>query len=851
MGNRRGIHSFPSSWNSNFQPTKVKVSTWTEVCAGPDGSVWIADPVAHTLFNFKKYPETGYLSVTADPLQDINDIRFDSSRALWLATGRALYRLPPGSIGSLPKQTNQETEKDQFFLADGLSGREAKVVLEDREGNIWVGTANGLDRFSDRSVTQTNIGHTPTILITGPHSEVWASPFGASPFLIPLHDCQPYRLRDWWTTSFYMDRSGALWTAMQSHSGWEKSRGLWKDQNGRLAEVPSPHGIDQPEITAITGDASGRLWMIINGHGEYTLQDGKWEKVPVFAGEDRDLAPDAHFIDALGHVWLLYYARNVIVMIDGPKRIFFTPDTGLGFGSPILGAAYGGQVWISGTGGLGFFDGKRFQNIRALDGSFFAGVSAIFPTDHDGLWLKAPQGVMQIPQDEVAAFLHDHAHAVSYRTFDVATDFAAPLARYATTGTDTARSGDGKLWFAVLGGVAMIDPAHLAMNESPPPVFIHTLTANGRVYSAYHDLVLPKSTREVSLDYTALSLTLSERNRFRYRLVGLDTSWKDAGTRRQAFYTNLAPGTYTFKVIATNNDGVWNETGASLIFTIPPMFYQTMWFHIVVALSFAVLLWTIFLIRIRHMNKETEARLRERLTERERIARELHDTLLQGFQMLVLRFQVITDTLPPDNPAIHLLEESLLRSERALQEGHARVSALRSEVESGEDLAAGIRQFGRDLSSGSTTMFQLSVEGTPTALKSVAHEEIRMIAREAIANAFRHAAATNVNCQIKFTRRHFVFVCSDDGCGIPEGVLRTRKIDKHWGLVGRQERTRKIGATLHIVPATPRGTRIEVKLRALPLMPRICNRRGFASRSVYARDSSKFHRRDVPACGFT
>ena len=248
-----------------FQSTEVKLSTWTEVCAGPDGSVWIADPVAHTLFNFRKYPQMGYLSVTAEPLQDINDIRFDSAHALWLATGRALYRIPPGSIGSLPKQTNQETEKDSFFLADGLSGREAKVVLEDRESNVWVGTANGLDRFSDRSVTQTNIGHTPTILIAGPHSEVWASPFGASPFLIPLHEARPYRLSNWWTTSFYMDRSGTLWTSMQSHSGWEKSRALWKDQDGRLTKVPSPPGISQPDIRQIVGDTRGRLWMIVGG----------------------------------------------------------------------------------------------------------------------------------------------------------------------------------------------------------------------------------------------------------------------------------------------------------------------------------------------------------------------------------------------------------------------------------------------------------------------------------------------------------------------------------------------------------------------------------------------------------
>jgi signal transduction histidine kinase/ligand-binding sensor domain-containing protein len=794
-----------------FQQTRVKVSAWTEVCTGPDGSVWIADAIAHTLFNFRKSREADYFSVTADPLQDINDIRFDSAHSLWLATGRGLYRILAGSIKALPKQTNRETEKDQFMVADGMSGREVHAVLEDREGNIWVGTTNGLDRFSDRSVTQFNIGHTPSDLIAGPHSEVWASQFGASPYLIPLHDCKPYLLRNWYTRSFHMDRTGTLWAAMQSSSTWE-SRGLWKDQNGRVTMVPSPPEMKGPLIDGIVSDTTGRLWMTIKGYGEYTLQNGKWEKVSVFTGNDVDISPDAQFVDAHGRAWLVYYARNTVVMIDGTKRTFFTAD----LGNPIVGWASGTQVWVSGTNGLGFFDGERFQNIRASDGSQFRNVSAVIPTEHDGLWLKGPEGVIQIPQDELAGFFHDHSHAVRYRIFDGATDFVAQLARYkpATSGTDAVRSGDGKLWFSVSTGVAMIDPAHLAKNDLSPPVFIRSVTANGRLYSTYHDLTLPKSTREVSLDYTALSFTLSERNRFRYQLVGVDKEWRDVGTRRQAFYTNLAPGTYTFKVEAANNDGVWNETGDSITFRILPTFFQTIWFQTLAVLIVAVLLWTFFLIRVRQSNKRTEARLRERLAERERIARDLHDTLLQGFQMLVLRFQVITDTLAPDNPAKSLLEESLVRSERTLQEGRDRVSALRSETESGEDLTAELRQFGHELSSGSVTTFQFSVVGTPTPLQAVVHEEIRMIAREVITNAFRHAGASKVDCQINFGRRHFVFLCSDNGCGIPEFALEGGKTRQHWGLVGIKERSQKIGAVLHIGTGEPHGTKIELKLNA-------------------------------------
>ncbi len=716
------VHFLPPGARA-FQPTKIKISTWNQMCLGPDGSVWIADPAAHKLFNFPKARNRGYFTVSGEPLQGIFGIHFDRNQSLWIATDRGVFRVRPGLVGTRQVVTTQEIEEDQFRSADGLSSNETNAVLQDREGNIWVGTVNGLDRFSDRSVTQINLGHTPSDLIVGPGSQVWASQYGASPFLIPLHNSRPFPLRNWYTRTFYMDGKGVLWASMQSDATWQ-SRALWKDLNGRVIKVPSPSDIKGPLIDGIVEDPSGRLWVIVSGYGEYTVKDGKWAKVPVFTGKDENLAPDSEFIDALGHAWLLYYSRNTVVRIGAGGADFFTSEHGLDIGKPVAGGASGAQVWVSGTKGLGVFDGKRFKNIRAADGRLFENQSAVIPTEHDGLWLKGRERVIQIPEDQLSIFLEDHMHAVRYRSFDAATDFVAQLAppRPSASDTGAALSGDGKLWLAVTGGVAMIDPAHLAKNDVIPPVFIRSLTAHGTSYSAYHDLVLPKSTREVSLEYTALSLTLSERDRFRYQLVGLDKNWNDAGTRRQAFYTNLEPGTYTFRVIAANNDGVWNDTGAALTFKIPPSFFQTIWFRTLTALLFALLLWTLFVIRLRRMNKQTEARLRERLIERERIARELHDTLLQGFQMLVLRFQVITDTLSPDNPATSLLEEILAHSEKVLQEGRDKVSTLRSEHESGESLAAKLRQFGRNLSTGSTTAFQLSVEGAPTDLQAVVHE---------------------------------------------------------------------------------------------------------------------------------
>ena len=281
-----------------FQQTAVKVSTWTQLFAGPDGSVWIVDSLTQMLFNFRKSPEKGYVAISGRPFQGIYGISFDRARSLWLATDRGLYRVPPGVIGAHPNVTSAEIERDWFRVVDGLSSTETNVVLPDQEGNIWVGTTSGLDRFSDRSVTQIDLDHTPSDLISGPRSEVWASPFH-SPFLIPLHNTAPYPVPDWYTLTFHMDRRDTLWVGTQSGPTWE-SRALWKDQNGKLTMIPSPPEVRGPSIEGIASDVGGRIWMTVKGHGEYTLKDDKWEKVPIFSGGDSNISPDAEFVDAMG-----------------------------------------------------------------------------------------------------------------------------------------------------------------------------------------------------------------------------------------------------------------------------------------------------------------------------------------------------------------------------------------------------------------------------------------------------------------------------------------------------------------------------------------------------------------------
>jgi signal transduction histidine kinase len=600
------------------------------------------------------------------------------------------------------------------------------------------------------------------------------------------------------------------------HTVWRSNEGaapapvaITQTTDGYIG-MPPPPDIKEPDIKEIVGDARGRLWVIITGSGEYTVRDGKWEEVPVLTGKDHDIAPDTEFVDALGRAWLVYYARNTVVMIDGAKRTLFTPGHGLDLGNPIVGWASGTQVWVSGTGGLGFFDRGRFQNIRASDGSRFEGATAIIPTEHDGLRLKAPKGVVQIPPDEISAFLRDHNNAVNYRTFDVASDFAAPLARR-RVGTDALRSGDGKLWFSVLGGVAMIDPAHLAKNDLPPPVFLRSLTANGRAYSTYHDLTLPKSTRDVSLDYTALSLTLSERNRFRYQLVGQDKDWQEAGTRRQAYYTNLSPRTYTFKVIAANNDGVWNETGASVTFTILPTFFQTTWFEMLSIVVAGCMLWALYALRLRQATSEVSARLGERLRERERIARELHDTLLQDFQAVILRFQLVANRLAKADPNRVAMESGLDYADKVLIEGRYQIRSIRADAQEKDELSKSLAAYGEELTQLWPRLFHLTVIGKQFEIHPALRDEIYRIGREALGNAFKHSNGSAVEMEIAYLAAEFRMRISDDGDGIDPGVADRGRAG-HWGIDNMRERARKIGAVLKILSRPNNGTSVELKI---------------------------------------
>jgi signal transduction histidine kinase len=325
--------------------------------------------------------------------------------------------------------------------------------------------------------------------------------------------------------------------------------------------------------------------------------------------------------------------------------------------------------------------------------------------------------------------------------------------------------------------------------------------------------------RDLEIDYTALSLVAQEKVLFRYKLEGRDSDWQDAGNRRQAYYGNVSPGNYRFRVSACNNSGVWNEAGTFLDFAIAPAYYQTAWFRLLCATAFLALLGALYQLRMRQVARQFNMRLEERVGERTRIARELHDTLLQSFQGVLMKFYAVTNLIPSrPAEAQKTLETVIEQARRAVTEGRDAVLGLRSSAVGTNDLALAIGAFGEELAADQTGQtcpeFRVQVEGTPRDLAPLVRDEAHRIACEALRNAFRHAQAGRIEVEIGYDQRQLRLLVRDNGKGIDPNVLSGGGRTGHYGLPGMHERAKLVGGKLALCSKLDSGTEVELTIPA-------------------------------------
>jgi signal transduction histidine kinase len=477
-----------------------------------------------------------------------------------------------------------------------------------------------------------------------------------------------------------------------------------------------------------------------------------------------------------------------------------------------------GTLWVATDGGLSRIEDGRVLTLTNQNGLPCDTVHWMREDDSHSVWLYLACGLVRIARSELDSWASHRKQTVVATVFDNSDGVSS----HRFTGgynSVVARSADGKLWFVRDAGVSVIDPHHLAFNDLPPPVHIEQVTADDKIYDATNGLRLPPRIRNLAIDYTALSLVAPEKMRFRYLLEGQDRDWKEVINDRQVQYSNLPPGSYRFRAVASNNSGVWNEAGATLEFSIAPAFFQTRWFQAAMALSFAALLWAAYQLRVAQLARQFNRTLDARVSERTRIARELHDTLLQSFHGLLLQFQTAVYLLP-ERPAEarEQLTGAIAHAAKAITEGRDAVQGLRSSTLERNDLAIAIRTLGDALASdgsGQTTPdFSVAVEGETRDLHPIVRDEIYKIAAEALRNAFRHAHAARVEVEIHYDDEQLRLRVRDDGTGIDPKVLANHGLEGHYGLRGMPERAALIDGKLAVWSEVGAGTEVELRLPA-------------------------------------
>ena len=712
---------------------------------------------------------------------------------------------------------------DVFTAIDGLSGDDITNLFQDREGNIWVFTIGGLDRFRDFAIATLTAKQGLSSTVVG---------------------------------SVLADKDGSLW--LGTYSGlnrWERGRisavfsstrgpigpqqSLFRDSQGRIwvstrdglgflekNHINSIHGIPRGIVLSITQDTAGNLWAIYEDAGMFSISPrNAVSRIPWSELGHKDYASVLAADRGQGGLWIGFSRGGVVYFSNGQVRRSYTAADGMGAGR--VGDLLfddGGTLWISTEGGLSRIQNDHVATLNSKNGLPCDTVHSAIEDEDRSFWLYTSCGLVRIARSELDAW-STAADKQENKTRRVqVTAFDSSDGIIGATNPDHyhpmfAKTTDGKLWFVPKEGVSVIDPSHIFFNNLPPPVHIEQITADGKVYDAANGLLLPPHVRDLGIDYTALSLVAPEKIHFRYKLEGQDPDWREVVNRRQVQYSNLAPRHYTFRVAACNNSGVWNEAGALLEFSVAPTYYQTTWFRVTCVAGFLLLLWGMYRLRVQQLQHQFSIGLEARVNERTRIARELHDTLLQSLQGLMLHFQTGIDLLP-GRPveARKTLEIAVDRADQAINEGRDAVQGLRASAVETNDLASAVRILGEELGAADTnrtpTDLQVKVEGTPQNLHPILRDEVYRIAAEALRNAFRHAQAQRIEVEILYGERWLGLRIRDDGKGIDSKFLSADGRAGHYGLHGMRERARLVGGKLAVWSKLDSGTEVELSIPA-------------------------------------
>jgi len=760
----------------------------------------------------------------SSPAPPYGFLTFDRRGNLWMRPwkGGGVERLDAAAFRDAVRPGHPQRKPELFTKRDGLTSDAVWSIFQDhRNGSIWVGTEHGLDHFresaflpalptpgaSNFGIQPQNGGRTWIGSVERPAGLWIASPEGKTKPVITTTDFA--------IDSLYDTRRGTLWFATDTPVRIASIRDDLSTR--RITSLPlTPELQTQVAVQSIVEDIYGGVWVSFIPYGLAKWEDGHWIRNGGLTG-----LPDAWVVilstGADGKIWA-GYMNGEVAAIDGRSVRRYTAKDGLNIG-PVAAILCGqSDCWMAGPNGLVRFDGQHFHILPEANNRPLLGITGIAMAGNGDLWLNGWDGIRRVSAAELRQAEKNPAYAVHSDLYDL-TDGLPSVPQRIRPFPTAVSAPDGRIWFGLRSGVVSVDPRDPNLSSPVPPVSIVRAIADGKAFDATTNAKLSARTRNFEIDYTAVSLNRANRIHFRYKLEGIDTGWQNAGTRRQAFYNDLPPGSYRFMVSASNGDNLWNEAGAIMKIEVLPAFNQTTWFRAACVTAFFGLLWVLYRYRLYQIRHEFAARLEERVGERTRIARDFHDTLLQSFQGLLFRFQAVREmhrTRPNDIERI--LESALDEAAQAITEGREAVQGLRASMVESNDLAVAIKilegEFTAECGDRSAVGFKVEVEGASRPLHPIVRDEVHRIASEALRNAFRHAAANEIEVELHYDERQFVLKVRDDGKGIDPAFLTTQGRQGHFGIHGMRERAKLIGGKLTVWSAPGSGTEVELRVRA-------------------------------------
>jgi signal transduction histidine kinase/ligand-binding sensor domain-containing protein len=793
IGSVKGVcHWTPHSSASYFPKELEKAEGSSGVAAlrlEPDGSLLIGlggAGIRRLISGVWTKDSTGELTGSEG---NVAGVLRDGDGGVWIATAAA---------GLVHRHRGTS---ESFGYKDGLSGDTVLSLYEDREGNIWAGSTEGLDRFRDIAIGTISRreglsqDHAFTVLASSTGT-IW---IGTLLFLDTLREGSPFTIASRYlsgksSTSLLEDHLGRIWVG----AGDE----LNVIEGDRLRAIRRPDGAPLGVVIALTEDRIHDVYALVTGSPQKLFQIRNTRVIQIVDVPGL-VASSPMAADPRDGVWIGFR--------DGALRRFrsgtfedFPGITPASFRT--LSIDPDGSVWGASAKGLFRLHSGTRRMLSKANGLPCDQVYSVIRDNADAVWLSAACGIVSIDDNEIKrwwAHPETPIRAHLFNALDGAQTAVLPF------GPVVSKAPDGRLWFANGANVQFVDPSHLPYNRLPPPVHIEQAVADGKTYPPQRSLQLPPGTRNLQIDYTANSLTIPERVQFRYRLDGTDENWREPGTRRQAFYDKLLPGPYRFRVVACNNSGLWNETEATWDFSIAPAWYQTAWFRCLAIGSSFLTLWLIYRLRLRQIAAALNARFEERAAERNRLACELHDTVLQTIQAV----KMIADNTRLDHSAdpAHLREAIDRISEwlsQAAMEARAALNALRTSAIQTNDLKQAFERTAEAFHVSSRMSFVLSVNGSARDLHPIVRDEIYRVGSEAIRNACLHSNAARLEVHLSY-RRDFTLRVRDNGTGMDAEVAKSGK-PGHFGLTGMRERANRIQGTLRLTSRSGDGTEIEL-----------------------------------------